>query len=77
MLFEALFIEVPALLLSLGFGMLLNAVVLLDRAHLPSIYVPFALISLLFALVLALDHLSLVPIVRKINKFSIKDFGLY
>ena len=77
MLFEALFIEIPALLLSLGVGMLLNAVVLLERAHLPSLYVPFALMGGLFIIVLALDHLSLVPIVRKINKFSIKDFGLY
>ncbi len=77
MFFEALFIEIPALLLSLGFGLLLNAVVLLERAHLPPLFVPFAVISALFAIVLALDYLSLVPISRKIDKFSIKDFGLY
>jgi ABC-type antimicrobial peptide transport system permease subunit len=74
---EALFVIIPSLLLSLGVGMIINSIFLIDRAYLPPLYVPFIGISILFSAMVLLNYLSLIPIMKKIEKFSIKDFDIY
>ncbi|MFX1393154.1 MAG: FtsX-like permease family protein [Promethearchaeota archaeon] len=74
---EALFVIIPSLLLSLGIGMIINSIFLIDRAYLPPLYVPFIGISILFGAMILLNYLSLYPIMKKIEKFSIKDFAIY
>ncbi|MFW9898826.1 MAG: ABC transporter permease [Candidatus Thorarchaeota archaeon] len=74
---EALFVIIPSLLLSLGLGMIINSILLIDRAYLPPLYVPFIGISILFSAMILLNYLSLIPIMKKIEKFSIKDFDIY
>lgn len=74
---EAIFIIIPSLLLSLGIGMILNSIVIFGRVDLPPLYIPFILIAILFSIFIVFNNLSLIPIMRKINKFSIKDFNIY
>jgi len=74
---ENLFVIIPSLLFSLGVGMILNSVILLERVTLPPIYIPFLLISMLFGILIIFNLLSLIPIMKKIKSFSIKDFEVY
>lgn len=74
---EALYILIPSILLSLGIGMILNSTILLYRAYLPHISIPFILGGILFAAFLVFNYLSLFPILRRIKKFTIKDFEMY
>ncbi len=74
---EAVYIIIPSLLLSLGIGMVLNSVILLNRAYLPHISIPFIIGGILFVAFLIFNYLSLFPILRKIKKFTIKDFDMY
>lgn len=74
---ESLFVIVPSLLLSLALGMIINSVILFDRVYLPPLYVPFIGIALLFGIMIIFILFSLIPIMKKIDKFSIKDFGIY
>jgi ABC-type antimicrobial peptide transport system permease subunit len=74
---EALYVIIPSLFLSLGIGMILNSLVLFGRVSLPHISTPFIIISLLFVAFLIFNYLSLFPILRKIKKFTIKDFDIY
>ena len=74
---EALYILIPSLLLSLGIGMILNSTILLYRAYLPHISIPFIISGILFVAFLIFNYLSLFPILGRIKKFSIKDFDMY
>ncbi len=74
---ESLFIILPSLLLSLGIGMIINTNFLLGRVSLPSIYIPFILFIIILGFFMIFNFLSLIPIVKKINFFNIKDFNLY
>lgn len=74
---ESLFVIIPSLLLSLALGMIINSIVLFDRAYLPPLYIPFIGIALLFGIMIVFNLLSLIPIMKKIDSFSIKDFDLY
>ncbi len=74
---ESLFVIIPSLLLSLALGMIINSVILFDRAYLPPLYFPFIGIAILFGVMILFNLLSLIPIMKKINKFSIKDFDIY
>ena len=74
---EALYVIIPALLLSLGIGLILNSLVLFERVSLPHISTPFIIIGILFIAFLFFNYLSLFPILRKIKKFTIKDFDIY
>lgn len=74
---ESLFVIGPSLLLSLALGMIINSVVLFDRAYLPPLYIPFIGIAILFGIMIVANLLSLIPIMKKINNFSIKDFDLF
>jgi len=74
---EALYILIPSLLLSLGIGMILNSTILLYRAYLPHISIPFVIAGILFVAFLIFNYLSLFPILRRIKKFTIKDFDMY
>ena len=77
MFLESLYVILPSLLLSLGVGMILNSIVLFDRVNLPDISVPFLLISIMIVLFLFINYLSVFPLMKKIRKFSIKDFEIY
>jgi ABC-type antimicrobial peptide transport system permease subunit len=74
---ESLYVIIPALFLSLGVGMILNGIVLFDRVSLPNISVPFLLIGIMMVLFLLINYLSVFPLMKKIKKFSIKDFEIY
>ncbi|MFX1397486.1 MAG: FtsX-like permease family protein [Promethearchaeota archaeon] len=74
---EIFFVLIPSLLLSLSIGMILNSVFLLDNARLPSIHVPLLIMLVLGSSALLLGYFVVVPIVRKINQMSIKDFEVY
>jgi ABC-type antimicrobial peptide transport system permease subunit len=74
---EALYVIIPSLLLSLGIGMILNSLVLFQRVSLPHISIPFIISGLLFVAFLTFNYLSLFPILKKVKKFSIKDFDIY
>ena len=77
MYLESLFIIIPSLLLSLSIGMILNTLILLDRVYLPPLFVPFAVMGIMFVVLLIINYLSLIPISRKLNQFKIKDFSMY
>ncbi|MFX0071243.1 MAG: FtsX-like permease family protein [Candidatus Hermodarchaeota archaeon] len=75
--FESLFVIVPSILLSLSIGMILNTTILLERAYLPPLYVPFIGIGILFVLMTVFNSLSLIPIIKKIDQFNIRDMKMY
>lgn len=77
MFFETLYIIIPSLSLSLGIGMILNSLILLQRAYLPHISIPFTIIGIFLLIFLFFNYLSLFPILKKIKKFAIKDFDIY
>ncbi|MHA1373141.1 MAG: FtsX-like permease family protein [Promethearchaeota archaeon] len=74
---EMFYVIIPSLFFSLGIGMILNALVLFDRVTLPPVSVPFILIGILIGLFLLFNYLSLYSLMKKIKKFSIKDFEIY
>ncbi|MFX0080469.1 MAG: FtsX-like permease family protein [Candidatus Hodarchaeota archaeon] len=74
---ESTFVIIPSLLISLSIGMILNSVVIFGRVYLPPLYIPFILFATLLGTFISFNFLSLYPIMRKINKFSIKDFDIY
>lgn len=74
---ESIFILLPSLLVSLGIGMILNSLFLLSRVFLPPLYIPFIVFLVLFTIFIIFNFLSLFPIIKKINNFSIKDFTMY
>ncbi|MBY8986276.1 MAG: ABC transporter permease [Candidatus Lokiarchaeota archaeon] len=75
--FESLFVIVPSLLISLSIGMILNSIIIFGRVYLPPVYIPFTVLAIIFLIFLMFNFLSLIPIMKKINKFSIKDFDIY
>ncbi|MFX1379035.1 MAG: FtsX-like permease family protein [Promethearchaeota archaeon] len=74
---EAVFVLFPSLLLSLAIGMIVNSLFLFKQVYLPPLYVPFIFLLFLFLIFMGFNFLSLFPLIKKINKFSIKDFNLY
>ncbi len=74
---EMFYVIIPSLFFSLGIGMILNALVLFDRVTLPPLSVPFILIGILIGLFLLFSYLSIFSLMKKIKKFSIKDFEIY
>ena len=74
---EALFVIIPSLLLSLALGMIINSVILFERVYLPPLFIPFTVIAVLFGVMVGFNLLSLIPIMKKIDRFSIKDFDIY
>ncbi|UCD01501.1 MAG: FtsX-like permease family protein [Promethearchaeota archaeon] len=74
---ESLFVLIPSLLLSLGIGMIINSLFLFGRVYLPPLYIPFIVFLILFIIFMISNFLSLFPIIKKINHFSIKDFSMY
>ena len=74
---ESALMLIPSLLLSLGIGMILNTTFLFEREYLPPFYVPFIFFLFLLGIFLFFNFLSLIPIIKKVNYFTIKDFNLY
>ena len=74
---EALYVLIPSIILSLGIGMILNSTILLYKAQLPPISIPLIMGGILFVAFLIFNYLSLFPILRRIKKFTIKDFEMY
>ncbi|MHA1191521.1 MAG: FtsX-like permease family protein [Promethearchaeota archaeon] len=74
---ETFYAIIPSLFFSLGIGMILNSLVLFDRVTLPPLSVPFILFGILISLFLLFNYLSLSSLMKKIKKFSIKDFEIY
>ncbi len=74
---ESSFILLPSLIVSLGIGMIINSLFLFSRVFLPPLYIPFIFFLVLFTIFIIFNFLSLFPIIKKINNFSIKDFTMY
>ncbi|NVM37301.1 MAG: FtsX-like permease family protein [Candidatus Lokiarchaeota archaeon] len=74
---ESLFVLIPSLLLSLAFGMIINSLFLFNRVYLPPLYIPFILFLFLFGVFIFFNFLSLFPLIKKINNFSVNDFNIY
>jgi ABC-type antimicrobial peptide transport system permease subunit len=74
---ESIFVIIPSLLLSIGIGMILNSIILFARVTLPSILVPLSLYGILFGVLTFFNFLSLIPIMKKFDKFSINDFNFF
>lgn len=74
---ESVFIILPSLLLSLGIGMILNTNFLLSRVYLPPFYIPLIFFIIILGTFMIFNFLSLIPIIKKINYFNIKDFNIY
>jgi len=74
---ESLFVLIPSLLLSLAFGMIINSLFLFNRVYLPPLHIPFILFLLLFGIFIIFNFLSLFPLIKKINNFSVNDFTMY
>jgi ABC-type antimicrobial peptide transport system permease subunit len=74
---ESVYVIVPSLLLSIGIGMILNSIILFARVRLPSIIVPLSLYGILFGVFTVFNFLSLIPILKKFDKFSINEFYLF
>ena len=74
---EALYVIIPSLGLSLGVGMILNSIILFDRVFLPNIIIPILYIVFLLFIFGIFNFLSLFPIMKKLNKFTVKDFEMY
>jgi ABC-type antimicrobial peptide transport system permease subunit len=74
---ESTFVIIPSLLISLSIGMILNSIFIFGRVYLPPLYIPFSIFATLLVTFISFNFLSLYPIMRKINKFSIKDFDIY
>ncbi|MFW9942676.1 MAG: FtsX-like permease family protein [Candidatus Thorarchaeota archaeon] len=74
---ESIFVIIPSLLISLSIGMILNSIVIFGRVYLPPLYIPFTVFAILLIAFIFFNFLSLFPIMRKINKFSIKEFEIY
>ncbi len=75
--FESLFVIIPSLLVSLSIGMILNSIIIFGRVYLPPLYIPFTVFIIIFLIFILFNFLSLIPIMKKINRFSIKDFDIY
>jgi len=74
---ETFYVIIPSLFFSLGIGMILNALIIFDRVTLPPLFVPFILIGILIGLFLLFNYLSIYSLMKKVKKFSIKDFEIY
>ncbi|MFW9988953.1 MAG: FtsX-like permease family protein [Candidatus Odinarchaeota archaeon] len=74
---ESTFILIPSLIFSLAFGMIINSLFLFNRVYLPPLYIPFVLFLVLFGIFIIFNFLSLFPLIKKINNFSVKDFSIY
>ncbi|MFX1571944.1 MAG: FtsX-like permease family protein [Promethearchaeota archaeon] len=74
---ESIYVIVPSLFLSLGIGMILNSIVLFARVNLPPLYMPFTIFIILLGIFTLFNLLSLIPIMKKINNFNIKDFHIF
>jgi len=74
---ESIFVIIPSLLISLGIGMILNATIIFGRVYLPPLIVPLTVFTILLLVFIFFNYLSLYPIMKKINSFSIKDFEIY
>ncbi|MFX1275463.1 MAG: FtsX-like permease family protein [Promethearchaeota archaeon] len=74
---EGLFVILPSLVFSLSIGMILNSFFLFDKVFLPPLSVPLIIVTLLGFSAIILNYLSMIPLIKKLNKFSIKDFEIY
>jgi len=77
MYLESLFIIIPSLLLSLSIGMILNSLILLERVYLPPLFVPFAVMGIIFVALLIINYLSIIPISKKIDEFRVSNFSVF
>lgn len=74
---EALYVIIPSLSLSLGIGMILNAIFLFEKVYLPPLYIPIIIFGLIFISFICFNYISLIPIMKKVKKFNIKDFEIF
>lgn len=71
--FEGLFVIVPAISIGLAGGLLLNLFFLFDRTivQMPSISIPLIIYGLILLGFIIFNYLVVIPIIKKIKRFSI------
>jgi ABC-type antimicrobial peptide transport system permease subunit len=74
---EGLLVILPSLVISLSIGMILNAIIIFDPVVLPPLYVPFIIITFLGVSAVSLNYISIIPLIKKVKQFSIKNFEIY
>jgi ABC-type lipoprotein release transport system permease subunit len=75
--FEGFFILVPSVLASLAGGMIINTVFLFERIALPPIGIPFLLAGIVIGALLILNLVVLIPILKRINKSSLRELKIF
>ena len=74
---EGLFVILPSLVLSLSIGMLLNTLIIFDHVVLPPIFIPLIIIIFLGVSAVVFNYISIIPLIKKISQFSVKNFEIY
>ena len=74
---ESFFVMVPSLILSLGIGMILNSTILFERFYLPPLQIPLIVFTILFITLMVLNFLSIIPLMKKIKRLTIRNFEIY
>ncbi|MEJ2248488.1 MAG: FtsX-like permease family protein [Candidatus Lokiarchaeota archaeon] len=74
---EAFYAIIPSCLLSLAVGMIFNRLFLLQRALMPPLYVPYLVITIITVIFLIINYLSVIPIVKKIDRRSVMEFAVF
>ncbi|TFF87545.1 MAG: ABC transporter permease [Promethearchaeota archaeon] len=72
---EAFYAIIPSCLLSLAIGMIINRLLLIERAIVPPLLYPFFLISIIILFFLLVNFLSVLPIVKRIKNSEIMRFS--
>jgi ABC-type antimicrobial peptide transport system permease subunit len=74
---ESFYAIFPSSLLSLAVGMILTRLFLLERAQTPPLIIPFTILSLIILGFLLISYLSIIPILKKLDKQSICDLAVF
>jgi ABC-type antimicrobial peptide transport system permease subunit len=74
---ESFYAIVPSSLLSLAVGMILTRLFLLVRAQTPPLIIPFTILSIIILGFLLISYLSIIPILKKLDKQSICDLAVF
>jgi ABC-type antimicrobial peptide transport system permease subunit len=74
---EGVFILISAIIVSIPIGLIINELILFDNVILPSLYVPILLIGIVLGFFILLNFISLIPIVKKIKNFPIREITTF
>ncbi len=74
---ENFYIILPAAITSLALTMILIPLLIFERSYLPSLGIPLLIFIILFSTLNIINVLSIKPLMKKLNDFSIKQLDYY